>query len=96
MFGKACRGDGCEFGELVHRRVRPGDMYRSLNPRWESGTWLGRRWGTASHIVAASAHEVRSVRAVARRPLTERWPREALQGLVSAPWAWRAEPASAG
>eukprot|EP00969_Alexandrium_andersonii_P103798 4580016-Alexandrium_andersonii.AAC.1 len=27
-------------------------MDRSLNPRWASGIWLGRRWGTASHIVA--------------------------------------------
>eukprot|EP00969_Alexandrium_andersonii_P058120 2560329-Alexandrium_andersonii.AAC.1 len=52
LFGKACRGDGYEFGEQVHYCVRPGDMGRSLNPRRESGTWLGRRWGTASHIVA--------------------------------------------
>eukprot|EP00969_Alexandrium_andersonii_P140235 6203581-Alexandrium_andersonii.AAC.1 len=66
-------------------------MDRSLNPRWESGTWLGRRWGSASHIVAADAHEVRSVRAVARRPFGERWPREVLQGLASAPRVWRAE-----
>eukprot|EP00969_Alexandrium_andersonii_P027016 1178396-Alexandrium_andersonii.AAC.1 len=67
-------------------------MGRSLNPRWESGVWLGRRWGTASHIVAVSAHEVRNVRAVARRPLGARWSREALRGLVSVPWVWRAEP----
>eukprot|EP00969_Alexandrium_andersonii_P262496 11604524-Alexandrium_andersonii.AAC.1 len=33
-------------------RVRPPDMDRSLNPQWESGVWLGRRRGTAAHIVA--------------------------------------------
>eukprot|EP00969_Alexandrium_andersonii_P153304 6779150-Alexandrium_andersonii.AAC.1 len=65
-------------------------MGSSLNPRWAPGTWLVRRRGTVSHIVAASAHEVRSVRAVARRPLVECWSREVPQGLASAPWAWRA------
>eukprot|EP00969_Alexandrium_andersonii_P066536 2933161-Alexandrium_andersonii.AAC.1 len=73
-------------------------MDRSLNPRWAPGTWLGRRWGSASHIVSVSAAEVRSVRAVARRPLAERWSREVLQGLLSVPWVWRAEstPADGG
>eukprot|EP00969_Alexandrium_andersonii_P285627 12628105-Alexandrium_andersonii.AAC.1 len=65
-------------------------MDRSLSPRWESGIWLGRRWGTASHIVAISPAEVREVRAVARRPLSGRWSREELQNLRAAPWAWRA------
>eukprot|EP00969_Alexandrium_andersonii_P368443 15472925-Alexandrium_andersonii.AAC.1 len=65
-------------------------MDRSLNPRWGSGIWLGRRWGTASHIVAASPTEVREVRAVARRPLPERWSREELQNLRAVPWTWRA------
>eukprot|EP00969_Alexandrium_andersonii_P263793 11659764-Alexandrium_andersonii.AAC.1 len=58
-------------------RVRPPDMDRSLSPRWGSGVWLGRRWGTAAHIVAVSSREVREVRAVARRPFGERWSREA-------------------
>eukprot|EP00969_Alexandrium_andersonii_P143942 6364983-Alexandrium_andersonii.AAC.1 len=52
LFGKPSRDDDYEFGEQVHYRARPGDMDRSLNPRWESGAWLGRRWGSASHIVA--------------------------------------------
>eukprot|EP00969_Alexandrium_andersonii_P085273 3760043-Alexandrium_andersonii.AAC.1 len=56
--------------------------------------WLGRRWGAASRIMVANAREVRSVRAVARRPLGERWSREVPRGLVSAPRAWRAESAS--
>eukprot|EP00969_Alexandrium_andersonii_P293482 12972613-Alexandrium_andersonii.AAC.1 len=70
--GKPSRDDGYEFGERVFFRVRPPDMDRSLNPRWESGVWLGRRWGTAAHIVAVSPREVREVRAVARRPFGER------------------------
>eukprot|EP00969_Alexandrium_andersonii_P359698 15453772-Alexandrium_andersonii.AAC.1 len=61
--GEPGRGDGYEFGERVFYRVRPPDMGRSLSPRWESGVWLGRRWGTAAHIVAVSPGEVREVRA---------------------------------
>eukprot|EP00969_Alexandrium_andersonii_P152122 6726853-Alexandrium_andersonii.AAC.1 len=57
LFGKPSRDDGYEFGEQVRYRVRPDDMDRSLNPRWEPGAWLGRRWGSASHIVAVSAAE---------------------------------------
>eukprot|EP00969_Alexandrium_andersonii_P065184 2870209-Alexandrium_andersonii.AAC.1 len=70
--GKPSRGDGYEFGERVFYRVRQPDMDRSLNPWWESGVWLGRRWGTAARIVAVGLREVREVRAVARRPFGER------------------------
>eukprot|EP00969_Alexandrium_andersonii_P269329 11904061-Alexandrium_andersonii.AAC.1 len=52
LFGKPSRGDRYEFGEQVHYRVRPDDLDRSLTPRRVPGTWLGRRWGSASHIVA--------------------------------------------
>eukprot|EP00969_Alexandrium_andersonii_P055069 2426711-Alexandrium_andersonii.AAC.1 len=61
--------------------MRPAEIDRSLNPRWESGIWHGRRWGTALRIVAVSPTEAREVRAVARRPLTERWTCEELQDL---------------
>eukprot|EP00969_Alexandrium_andersonii_P371266 15479134-Alexandrium_andersonii.AAC.1 len=71
-------------------------MDRSLNPRWESGVWLGCRWGTAARIVAVSPREVREVRAVARRPFGERWSRGALQEPTAVPWMWRREPAPAG
>eukprot|EP00969_Alexandrium_andersonii_P000096 4131-Alexandrium_andersonii.AAC.1 len=63
--GRPSRDDGYEFGERVFYRVRPPDMGRSLNARWESGARLGRRWGAAAYAVAASLHEVREVRAAA-------------------------------
>eukprot|EP00969_Alexandrium_andersonii_P264271 11680189-Alexandrium_andersonii.AAC.1 len=56
----------------------------------------GRRWGTAAHIVVVSPHEVREVRAVARRPFSERWSREALRELSAVPGMWLCEPTSAG
>eukprot|EP00969_Alexandrium_andersonii_P163995 7248212-Alexandrium_andersonii.AAC.1 len=64
-------------------------MGRSLSARREYGVcvcvWLGRRWGAASHIAAASPRGVREVGAVARRPSGDRWLREGLQSPVSAP-----------
>eukprot|EP00969_Alexandrium_andersonii_P002450 106535-Alexandrium_andersonii.AAC.1 len=35
LFGKPSREDGYEFREQVHYRVRPDDVVRSLDPRWE-------------------------------------------------------------
>eukprot|EP00969_Alexandrium_andersonii_P073071 3224210-Alexandrium_andersonii.AAC.1 len=51
-FGKHCRVDGYDIGELAHCRVRPAESERSLGARWESGIWLGRRWGTGSRAAA--------------------------------------------
>ena len=96
LFGEACREDGYEFGESVHYKLKPTETGRSLSARWETGTWLGRRWGTGSHIVAGGPGEVREVRTVARRPLSERWSRETLQELRAVPWAWRMAPPAAG
>eukprot|EP00969_Alexandrium_andersonii_P275265 12165096-Alexandrium_andersonii.AAC.1 len=52
LFGKQRREDRYEFGELVHFWPRPAESERSLDARWESGIWLGRRWGVGAHIVA--------------------------------------------
>eukprot|EP00969_Alexandrium_andersonii_P233496 10308444-Alexandrium_andersonii.AAC.1 len=71
-------------------------MGRCLQPRWGSGSWLGRHWGTASRIMALGPTEVREVRAVARSPLVERWSCEELQNLRAVPWAWWAGPESSG
>ena len=47
--------------------------------------WLGRRWDTTHHRVAGN-DEVLDVRAVQRRPLTERWCRESLENVPAVPW----------
>eukprot|EP00969_Alexandrium_andersonii_P326020 14404943-Alexandrium_andersonii.AAC.1 len=94
LFGKPSQGDGCEFGGLVHCRAQPVDSGRSLSALWESGIWLGRRWGTAARKVATSASEAREVRAAARKPLCERWSRGTLQQLRAPPWSRRVEPPS--
>eukprot|EP00969_Alexandrium_andersonii_P179543 7936872-Alexandrium_andersonii.AAC.1 len=59
LCGKPSLDDGYEFGEQVRYRVRPSDVGGGLNPRWEAGARLGRRWGAASCIAAVSAHKGR-------------------------------------
>ena len=78
LFGTPDRGEGYEFGERVMCKRSAGS---SLSARWEDGIWLGRRWGSITHIVATGPGEVCEVRAVVRKPLSERWPREELQAL---------------
>eukprot|EP00969_Alexandrium_andersonii_P078452 3459492-Alexandrium_andersonii.AAC.1 len=96
FFGEPCREDGYEVGELVYYRVRPTGSERSLDARRESGVWLGRRWGAGAHVVAINPHEACEARAVARRPVHERWPWETLERPRVLPWAWRAAPLDGG
>ena len=56
----------------------------------EDGIWLGRRWGSITHIAATGPGEVCEVCAVACKPLSELWSREELQDLRATPWAWDA------
>ena len=51
IFGKPCRDEGYEFGERIHFKRKTAAL-GSLDARWQDGIWLGRRWGTVSHIVA--------------------------------------------
>eukprot|EP00969_Alexandrium_andersonii_P298449 13192514-Alexandrium_andersonii.AAC.1 len=53
LSGKSSRGDGYEFGEQVHYRVRPGDMDQRLNLRRGPGRWLGPRWGAREESCGA-------------------------------------------
>ena len=66
----------------------------SLDACWEEGIWLGRKLGGITHIVAAGPDEALEVRAVLRRPLSERWSREELQAIKVVPWVWRAAGAA--
>ena len=86
LFGKPCRDEAYEFGEQVYFKRKMAGL-GSLDARWEAGTWLGRGWGTVTHIVAVNANEVIEVRAVMRRPLSERWSRDELQAIRAVPWS---------
>ena len=89
LFGKPCREEALEFGEVVLFRPKTrADANVLLEARWAQGVWLGRRWGsTISRI--HSQGEVVDARAVQRVPAAERWSAAALSEVRATPWCVR-------
>jgi hypothetical protein len=53
LFGKKSREEHLEFGEVVlWRKPRGQETNVIAEARWESGAWLGRRWGTRNHLIS--------------------------------------------
>ncbi len=77
---------GLEFGERVLYKKRKGNDYNVVvDSRWAPGLWRGRKWGSISHLVATPGGVV-EVRAVQRRPATERWSKDELSQVHATPW----------
>ena len=81
LWGKPTREEGLEFGEsLLYRLPRTEATNVLLESRWKPGVWLGRRWGSNVHqVYDFNDEKVHEVRAIQRRPLEERWSREAVE-----------------
>ena len=60
-------------------------MNTLLEARWEEGVWLGRRWGSVTHLVGVG-REVFETRAVQRKPKDERWDAMKIQNITATPW----------
>ena len=51
-FGKPPREESLELGEVVlWRKPKQTGMNTLLEARWEEGVWLGRRWGSITHLI---------------------------------------------
>ena len=50
LVGKIIREEALEIGEQVMFRKRKS-VLKDLESHWMPGTWLGRRWGTYTHII---------------------------------------------
>ena len=61
-------------------------MNVAIVARWSPGIWLGRQWGSITHMTGTPTGEVREARAVRRKPKQERWAREAVSVIVDATW----------
>ena len=85
--GKQVREELLEFGERVYYKVRKSAV-KDLEPRWLSGIWLGRRWGSHAHLVYSQLNKVVESYAIQRRPMAERWSREEIEGVKTYPWDW--------
>ena len=96
LFGKKIREEHLEFGEVVLWRKPRGQDYNVIaEARWESGVWVGRKWGTPHHLVSLG-NRVVECRAIQRVPLADRWKSElvdAVRATNPAPVAGAAAPA---
>ena len=75
------------MGERVYDRVRKSAM-KDLEPRWLSGIWLGRRWGSHTNFIYSQLGKVVESFAIQRRPVTERWSRDDIEEVRAYPWDW--------
>ena len=67
LFGKQVHEECLEYGEQVMwRRPRKKDYNVVIDPRWSTGIWLGRTWGSISHRIAVSPTGHRSQSCSAR------------------------------
>jgi len=87
LFGKKSREEHLEFGEVVLWRKPRGQDYNVVaEARWESGVWMGRRWGTPNHLVSFGNRVVER-RAIQRVPKPDRWKREMVDAVRATRWA---------
>ena len=71
------------FGERVGYRVKTN---HKLEPRWESGIFLGVRLHTTEEIIG-TPKEVVVVQSVRRKPDDQQWNLQLLQSITGTPWA---------
>ena len=86
LYGKPLREEGLELGEKVlWKRPEQAGSNTLLECRREEGVWLGRRWGSITHLIGVGREAVET-RAVQRRPREDRWCKEMIEGLRATPW----------
>ncbi len=88
---KACKDVIVEVGEEVQYRVSDVDT-GSLDGHWESGSWLGIRWTNMEHHIGTAAGVIKSY-TIERKPLEDRWSKEAVEAIVGTPWRPQPTPA---
>ena len=87
LFGKSSREELLEFGEVVlWRRPRGQDSNVIVDARWETGVWVGRKWGTPHHLVSFGDRVV-ECRAVQRVPKADRWKIDMVNTVRATRWA---------
>ena len=83
--GEVWKPQLAEFAECILARRPAARGQADAEPRWDSGIYLGTRWGSAEHFVGNADGTVRRVRAVRRRPLPERWVRDEVDRVAGVP-----------
>jgi hypothetical protein len=89
LVGKKYKGEVVEVGAKVLHRLpgvtKPTSQVGKLASKWETGVWLGKRWGSGEHIIGTAEGIVRS-RAIKRSPKDQTWDQEAVAAVIGTPW----------
>ena len=80
---KKYHGQFHEFGDSILSKVLGKLEGGRMQPRWISGIWLGKRWGSDEHIVSLPGGKVARARNV--RPSAEGFNRELFDEIVGRP-----------
>ena len=62
-----------------------------MDARWAPGTWIGKRWRTTEHYVNTPTGVIKC-RAIKRKPIEDRWSREAIERIEATPWRLTPSP----
>ena len=84
VWGEPCKDEVVEIGEDVHYRISEIDT-GSLDARSASGVWLGKRWKSSEQFSGTPQGVVKSY-AILRKPIEDRWNREAIEAVIGTPW----------
>ena len=80
---KKYHGQFYEFGDSILSKVPGKPEGGRMQPRWISGIWLGKRWGSDEHIVSLPGGKVARARNV--KPSAEGFNRELFDELIGRP-----------
>ena len=86
--GKPCKEVKVEFGETILYKLpgRGPAGPATAQPRWFTGTWLGKRRESGEHWVALPNGDVIKARAITRRSLDSRWMVSTARFVKGTPW----------
>ena len=86
LWGKTAQEEILEIGERIFWRKRKSAM-KDLDSRYHPGIWLGRVWGSSTHIVWDGQKAI-EVYGIQRVPKDERWSRADIEAIIATPWDW--------
>ena len=82
--GKECDSPLAQVGETVDFKIVRGEMAK-LEPRWATGTFLGRT-DESDEVIVVTAVGVEFARAFRRRTRDKQWQRDAFTTFRGVPW----------
>merc|ERR1712026_294122 len=85
MMGKSFTREVAEFGECIWCYVPGINCTQKMDPRWESGIWLGVR-DESGEILVGTPGGVLKARSFMRKPESQQWDYKEFASMQGVPW----------